>query len=79
MENVGAYEAKTHLPMLLKLVAKGETITITKHGVPVATLQSPGSAQLVPVSKVLSEIREFRAGHSLNGLSLKEMIVEGRK
>ncbi|MFP4085845.1 MAG: type II toxin-antitoxin system Phd/YefM family antitoxin, partial [Desulfobacteraceae bacterium] len=41
METVGAYEAKTHLPKLLERVMKGERITITKHGVPVAVLQSP--------------------------------------
>ncbi len=39
METVGAYEAKTHLPQLLERVTKGERITITKHGVPVAVLQ----------------------------------------
>ena len=39
METVGAYEAKTHLPKLLERVLKGERITITKHGVPVAVLQ----------------------------------------
>ncbi|MCI5143961.1 MAG: type II toxin-antitoxin system prevent-host-death family antitoxin, partial [Candidatus Electrothrix sp. AR3] len=39
METVGAYMAKTHLPQLLKRVSKGEKIIITKHGVPVATLQ----------------------------------------
>ena len=38
METVGAYEAKTHLPKLLERVMKGERITITKHGVPVAVL-----------------------------------------
>ena len=38
MKTVGSYEAKTHLPRLLDEVAAGETITITKHGVPVATL-----------------------------------------
>ena len=41
MESIGAYEAKTHLPKLLKRVAMGEKITITKHGIPVATLQAP--------------------------------------
>ena len=35
MEKVRAYEAKTHLPRLLKLVAKGEKVVITRHGVPV--------------------------------------------
>jgi len=41
MDKVGAYEAKTHLPELLERVIKGERITITRHGVPVAVLQPP--------------------------------------
>ena len=40
-EAIGAYEAKTHLPRLLDEVEKGERITITKHGVPVAVLVPP--------------------------------------
>lgn len=79
MEKVGAYEAKTHLPRLLKLVADGEKVVITKHGVPVATLQSPDPVRRIPASEVISDIREFRRKHSLKGLSLKEMIDEGRK
>lgn len=79
MEKVGAYEAKTHLPRLLKLVADGEKVIITKHGVPVATLQAPDSARSIPVKDVIKQIREFRSKHSLNGLNLKGMIEEGRK
>ena len=42
MEMIGAYEAKTHLPQLLDRVARGERLTITRHGKPVA--------QLIPVA-----------------------------
>lgn len=38
MRNIGAYEAKTHLPRLLDRVARGESLTITRHGHPVARL-----------------------------------------
>ena len=38
MRTIGAYEAKTHLPRLLELVAQGESLTITRHGRPVARL-----------------------------------------
>ena len=38
MHTVGSYEAKTHLPQLLERVEHGETITITRHGKPVARL-----------------------------------------
>lgn len=43
MEKVGAYKAKTHLPQLLRRVMDGESVTITKHGRPIA--------RLVPVEK----------------------------
>lgn len=79
MESIGAYEAKTHLSRLLQLVAKGEKVIITKHGVPVATLQPPDSARQFPAREVIDEIRAFRSKHALKGLPLKEMIEEGRR
>ena len=79
METVGAYEAKTHLPKLLERVAKGEKITITKHGVPVATLQPADSAKRIPVCDVIDQLKRFRSGHRLEGLSIRDMIEEGRR
>ena len=38
MERIGASKAKTHLPQLLDRVARGESLTITRHGKPVARL-----------------------------------------
>lgn len=77
---VGSYEAKTHLSALLERVSKGETITITKHGVPVANLvpievEKPKR----DVKQVIAELLEFRKGHTLGGLSIREMIDEGRR
>ncbi len=79
METVGAYEAKTHLPKLLERVMKGERITITKHGVPVAVLQPAESMRRTDPKQVIAELREFRQKHSLDGLSLRDMIEEGRR
>ncbi len=79
METVGAYEAKTHLPKLLERVSKGERITITKHGVPVAILQPPESLRKVEPKQVIAELRKFRDKHRLNGLSIRDMIEEGRR
>jgi len=78
METVGAYEAKTHLPKLLERVIKGEQITITKHGVPVAVLQPPKSLRKAEPKQVIAELRNFRAKHRIKGLSLRKMIEEGR-
>jgi len=79
METVGAYEAKTHLTQLLERVAKGERITITRHGVPVATLQPADSAKRTPVRDVIDQLKRFRRGHCLEGLSIRDMIEEGRR
>jgi prevent-host-death family protein len=79
MKKVGAYEAKTHLPKLLERVTKGERITITKHGVPVAVLQPPESTRKVEPKQVIAELRKFRQKHSLKGVLIRDMIEEGRR
>jgi len=79
MEAVGAYEAKTHLPKLLERVSKGERITITKHGVPVAVLHPPEFQRKAEPKKVISALRDFRNQHRLDGLCLRKMIEEGRR
>ena len=79
METIGSYEAKTHLSRLLERVAKGERITITKHGVPVAMLSPPQPLKKPDPRMVIRKIREFRKGHTLGGICLREMIEEGRK
>lgn len=79
MEKIGAYEAKTHLPKLLERVIKGERIIITKHGVPVAVLQPPSPLRKTEPSKVIAELRKFRDKHTLKGLSIRDMIEEGRR
>ena len=79
METVGAYEAKTRLPKLLERVIRGERITITKHGVPVAVLQPPLPLRKTEPRRVIAELRKFREKHTLKGLSIRDMIEEGRR
>jgi prevent-host-death family protein len=83
MQTVGAYEAKTHLPKLLEQVAMGEAITITKHGVPVALLtpiQRPGRLNRNrELTSVIEDLRALKRETSLSGLSIKELIEEGRR
>lgn len=79
MRTIGAYEAKTHLPRLLDDVAQGETITITKHGVPVAMLVPAPEARRRRTSEVIAEIRAFRRGKTLGGNTIRDLIEEGRR
>jgi len=79
MRSVGAYAAKTHLSSLLARVARGERITITRHGMPVAVLSPPEAQPSRSVEEVIEEIREFRKGNKLRGLSIRKMVEEGRR
>lgn len=79
MHSVGSYEAKTHLPALLDRVAQGEQITITRHGIPVAMLVPATESKRPDVRKAILAMREFRKGQRLDGISIRELIQEGRR
>ena len=79
MKTVGAFEAKTHLNELLKRVSKGETIRITRRGVPVARLIPDPENEPKDLRRIAAEIREIREGAKLSGLTLRELINEGRR
>jgi prevent-host-death family protein len=79
MQTVGSYEAKTHLPALLDRVAQGEEIIITRHGVPVAKLVPAPAARKPDIRETIKAMLEFRKGQRLDGLSIREMIEEGRR
>jgi len=76
---VSTYETKTHLADLLRRVQKGESITITKHGVPVARLVPFDAAGARSIAEVIAEMREFRKGKTLGGISIRDLIEEGRR
>jgi prevent-host-death family protein len=79
MSVVGAFEAKTHLPALLERVKKGEQITITKRGVPVAKLV-PAESPVRDRAQVIEELRKFRFGKLLGeSETIRGLIEEGRR
>lgn len=80
METVGAFEAKTHLSELLDRVARGETIAITRHGAPAALLVPVGEARRkLSHQKIIEGLRELRKRVKPAGMSVREMIAEGRR
>jgi len=78
MTIVGAYEAKTHFSQLLERVARGERIIITRHHVPVATLQPVAPHPKHTPEQVIAQLRAFRSRYRLQGLDVQEMKAEGR-
>ncbi len=76
---IALYEAKNKLSGLLDEVAAGKEITITRHG--------KAAARLVPVdhgfnrakaAQAAQTLLEIRKGATLGGLSVKELMNEGR-
>jgi prevent-host-death family protein len=60
MTTVTAYEAKTHLPRLLRAAERGETVIITRHGKPVAQLgpvQQPRGFDMAEATASLEALR----------------------
>jgi prevent-host-death family protein len=75
---IGAYEAKTHLPRLLAEVEAGNSVTITKHGRPVARLV-PVSPRPASPEAVVGGVRAARDSAYRGDDSVREMIEEGRR
>ncbi len=79
MRRIGAYEAKTHLPRLLDDVANGDSITITKHGVAIAVLSPASPRPTWTAQQAITGLRAFRLAHPIDGLSIRELIDDGRR
>ena len=72
MTTIGAFEAKTHLPRLLDRVSQGESLTITRHGRPVARLVPVEAADRDRAHQAMRSILERRK--RLKGASVQELI-----
>jgi prevent-host-death family protein len=79
MKTVGTFEAKTHFNELLKKVSEGETIRITRRGVPVAKLVPDADAGKKDLKKMVEEFRRVRRGASLGNLTIRDLINDGRR
>lgn len=78
MRTIEAVDAHRQFVSLLDEVANGESITITKHGVPVARLIPPEEKQR-DVREVIAELLEFQKEHTLGDVTIRELIDEGRR
>lgn len=80
MDTVGAYEAKTHLARLLDRVARGESLTITHRGQPVARLVPVEDEELRRSRHAARRILDRRKQLNLASLSeLLETVHEGHR
>jgi prevent-host-death family protein len=80
MTTVTAYEAKTHLPRLLRAAERGETVIITRHGKPVAQLGPVEDRRREDIAAVIERMKRARAQRPR--VSVEEILAardEGRK
>ena len=79
MKQVGAFEAKTHFSSLLDEVEKGEQVTITKHGRPVAKIIPFNGSTKEKTAHAISRIQALSLEHTLGDLDWKMLRDEGRR
>lgn len=86
--DVALSDARNKLGGLIDEVASGKQVTLTRRGKAVARLTpvlNPSSPFPLPLfdpekaQRVADEFRRLREGNRLNGLSIRELINEGRK
>ena len=78
MSEIGVFEAQTHLPRLLQRVQAGERFIITRHNLPVAELIPYRPRDSEKIQAAIAAVKSFQQTHSLDGLTVREMIEEGR-
>jgi len=80
MIEIDAHAAKNRLSQLLERARKGERITITRHGTPVAELGPPAARCHTDPDALYEAFAKLRARTVLGpGVSLKELVEEGRR
>jgi prevent-host-death family protein len=65
---------------LLDRVSKGETITITRHGIPAAVLIPVGEAEKKLTHREIVEgLRALRKRIKPDSITVREMVEQGRR
>jgi len=78
-EEIGAYEAKTHLAQLLRKVARGERFTITQRGKAVAELAPVHTNRNRDAAAAARGMQSFRQKHRpVTGVDIRALQDEGR-
>ena len=79
MNEIGALEAKSDLLRLLNRVRAGERFLITRHNRPVAELIPCSPRDAGRIRDAIEDLKAFQKAHRLGGLSVRQMIEEGRR
>ncbi len=75
---IGAYEAKTKLPELLRGVQAGKRYTITRRGEAIAEL-GPAATPRHGAADAIEQMKRFMHEAPIRGVDIKALIEEGRR
>ena len=75
MREVPATEARTRLAEFLRVVERGETIAITRHGKPVAHLVPAPAQDRANPRRAVERFRQRRAGWESMSFSTEEILA----
>jgi prevent-host-death family protein len=75
---IGAYEAKTKLPEILRNVKAGQSYTITNRGENVAELIPSLNANKKNKDLAVEKIKTLMLNNPVSGVNIKDIISEGR-
>ena len=78
MREYGVYEAKTKLPDLIKQVLRGERVTITNRGEPVADLVPSAHRAAQQTEEAIAAIKAMRSA-TIDQTNFAEMRRLGRR
>lgn len=76
---IGSYEAKTHLPELLRQVRAGKSFTITNRGKAIAELTPVRHSTDADAIHAVDRMKTFMRTHRASGIDIKTLVEEGRR
>lgn len=79
MTTIGAYEAKTKLPELLRQVKRGKRFTITVRGEPVAELVPSTRSTADAARAAVEDMQKFERIRGVSSEEIAAWIREGRE
>jgi antitoxin (DNA-binding transcriptional repressor) of toxin-antitoxin stability system len=78
MQTISVPEAKRRFSWLLTAVSQGEAFTITRRGKAIAIMRPTIISTYPDAEKAINELLTWSDRPTLDGLSIREMIEEGR-
>jgi prevent-host-death family protein len=77
-KTLSVVEAKKHFSEILRRAGEGERFVVTNHGRPVAQILPPATSTREERRAAIELMKRERKGRTLDGITIREMIDDGR-